>query len=290
MRLTRMLTVLATLCAVTVASTTTRATTATAAAGADRGAAVAAGLAPWSTTPGTAWWIDPTDGRPTVSVDDTVVPGTVARLAAAVRQAGGRVIREPGTLRRRIAGGDPVYGGVGGRCSIGFNARALPTYYFLTSAHCVGALAATVFADAAHMVVLGVVAASSPGFDFALVRYTNATIAKPSAVDLYTGALAPITAFGAATIGQAVRRSGPSGVRGGVVTAVNVTVNYADGAVHGLIRTNICSEPGDSGGPLFAGSVGIGITSGGSGSCGSGGISYFASASRAATTYGVGAY
>ncbi|MFB9449317.1 trypsin-like serine protease [Dactylosporangium vinaceum] len=56
----------------------------------------------------------------------------------------------------------------------------------------------------------------------------------------------------------------------------------------GLIRTSVCSEPGDSGGPLFAGTTGLGITSGGSGNCTSGGTTYFAPAARAATGYGVG--
>jgi S1-C subfamily serine protease len=278
-----MLTVLTALCAVASPAAAGLAAPTPAAAG-------AAGLTRWQSAPGTAWWTDPTDGRPTVGVDDTVRPDAVAHLATALRRAGGHLVREPGTRERRIAGGDAVYGAVGGRCSIGFNARALPTYYFLTSAHCVGTLASTVYADAAHTVALGVVSTSSPNYDFALVRYTDTRIAKPSAVDLYTGALQPITGFGSGYIGQPVRRSGPSGVRSGVITALNVTVNYADGAVYGLIRTNICSEPGDSGGPLFAGSIGIGITSGGSGSCGSGGISYFASAGRAATTYGVAAY
>ncbi|WP_264675834.1 trypsin-like serine protease [Dactylosporangium fulvum] len=49
-------------------------------------------------------------------------------------------------------------------------------------------------------------------------------------------------------------------------------------------------RPGDSGGPLFAGTVGIGITSGGSGSCTTGGTSYYAPAGRAAGAYGVSAY
>ena len=32
-------------------------------------------------------------------------------------------------------------------------------------------------------------------------------------------------------------------------------MNYAEGTVTGLIRTNVCAEGGDTGGPLFAGTV-----------------------------------
>jgi streptogrisin B len=47
-----------------------------------------------------------------------------------------------------------------------------------------------------------------------------------------------------------------------------VTVRYAGGyTVRGLIETNICGEPGDSGGPLYRGSKAYGITSGGAGDC-----------------------
>ncbi|HTF07299.1 MAG TPA: hypothetical protein VK659_03915 [Asanoa sp.] len=55
-------------------------------------------------------------------------------------------MRDSGALLRHIAGADPFYpaGGFGGRCLIGFNARAGSTYYFLTSRHCVGRVAAMI--------------------------------------------------------------------------------------------------------------------------------------------------
>jgi S1-C subfamily serine protease len=250
-------------------------------------AAAAPTLTRYRSLPGTAWWTEA--GATVVAADSTVDATTLAGLRGALRNRG-TLVRDGGTLRRHIAGADPFYQAGGfGRCLIGFNARAGSTYYFLTSRHCVGGVASTVYADAAATVVLGVVTTVTPTYDTALIRYTNTTIAKPSAVNTYPG-LAPIRTFGSPAIGQRVTRSGPSGVRTGTVTAVNVTVNYADGTVLGLIRTNICSQPGDSGGPLFAGTVGIGITSGGSGSCASGGVSYYASAVRAGSTYGVGPY
>jgi streptogrisin D len=240
---------------------------------------------------GTAWWTDPASGAVLVSADATVMGSDLARVAATADRAGARLIREPGTLARRIAGGDLFFAGVAGRCNIGFNVRQASTYYFLTSAHCVGAVGSTVYADAAHTVVLGVVTAVDAGHDYALVRYTNAVIAKPSAVNLYNGSLQRITSVAAGFVGQSVRRSGATtGVRSGTITGLNATVNYAEGTVTGLIRTNVCAEAGDSGGPLFSASTALGMTSGGSGNCASGGTTYFSSAQRAMSQYAVSVY
>ena len=52
-------------------------------------------------------------------------------------------------------------------------------------------------------------------------------------------------------------------------------MTYQEGTVNGLIDTNVCAEPGDSGGSLFDGSTALGLTSGGSGDCCSGGETFF---------------
>jgi streptogrisin D len=49
------------------------------------------------------------------------------------------------------------------------------------------------------------------------------------------------------------------------VLALNATIDYAQGAVSGLIETNICSEAGDSGSPLYDGGILLGLLPGGSG-------------------------
>jgi streptogrisin D len=56
---------------------------------------------------------------------------------------------------------------------------------------------------------------------------------------------------------------------------VNASVTYQEGTVDGLIDTNVCAEPGDSGGSLSDGSTALGLPSGGSGDCGSGGETFF---------------
>jgi hypothetical protein len=50
------------------------------------------------------------------------------------------------------------------------------------------------------------------------------------------------------------------------VLAVGVTVDYGNGdVVHGLIKTSVHTDHGDSGGSLFHGSTGLGMVSGGDG-------------------------
>jgi streptogrisin D len=98
----------------------------------------------------------------------------------------------------------------------------------------------------------------------------------PSAVDLYDGTTQEITEAGEAVVGQEVTRSGSTtGVFGGTVEALDVSVQYAEGTVDGTIQTNVCAEPGDSGGALFSGTTALGLTSGGSGDCTSGGQTFF---------------
>jgi streptogrisin D len=93
-------------------------------------------------------------------------------------------------------------------------------------------------------------------------------------------------------VNQSVQRSGSTTqVRSGRVTALNATVTYSgSGTVSGLIRTTVCAQPGDSGGPLFAGSTALGLTSGGSGNCSSGGVTYFQPVVEALNAYGVSVY
>ncbi|WP_143194262.1 S1 family peptidase [Micromonospora sp. CB01531] len=238
-------------------------------------------------TPGTAWVLDPATGRMTLTVDGTVTGAELAALRDAAARGGAVLRREPGRLRPLIAGGQAVYGG-GGRCSLGANVRSGSTNYLVTAGHCTS-LADTWYADSAHTTVLGYVTGSSfPGNDYGVVRYTG-TVDHPSAVYTYPGMLT-IYRAGNAYVGQRVCRSGATtGVRCGSVTALNATVNYAEGTVYGLIRTNICAEPGDSGGPLYDPSTGtiLGILSGGSGNCASGGTSYYQPIGEILTAYGL---
>lgn len=239
-------------------------------------------------TPGTAWGVDPATGRQTVTIDDTVTGTDLAALRTTAARAGAALRHEPGRLRILIAAGQAVYGSGGGRCSLGANVRSGSTYYFVTAGHCT-TTAATWYADAAHSTAIGSrVGSSFPTNDYGLVRYTG-RIAHPSAVYTHPGLLT-VHGAGNAYVGQAVCRSGATtGVRCGLVTALNQTVNYAQGSVSGLIRTNICAEPGDSGGPLYVAATGtiIGILSGGSGNCTTGGTTYYQPITEVLAAYGL---
>jgi streptogrisin D len=253
--------------------------------------AITATLSKDASIPGTAWQTNP-DGRIIVSYDDTVTGGKLSALTGVTKQFGDRVTLEKisGKLTKYIAGGDAIYGGQY-RCSLGFNVRSGSTYYFLTAGHC-GNIASSWYSNSSHTTLLGTTFGSSfPGNDYAIVKYSTSYTNHPGTVDLYNGTSQDITTAGNASVGQAVKRSGSTtGVHSGSVTGTNATVNYAEGTVTGLIRTNVCAEGGDSGGALFAGSTALGLTSGGSGNCSSGGTTYFQPVTEALSRYGVSVY
>jgi streptogrisin D len=235
-------------------------------------------------TPGTAFAIDPVSNQVVVTADSTVtgakldaVKATVAKLGSAAR-----LETVAGTLSTTISGGDAIYAG-GSRCSLGFNVRSGSTYYFLTAGHCTNI--ATTWTNGSA--TLGTRAGTSfPGNDYGIVRYTNTTITKSGAVGSQD-----ITSAGTPAVGATVyRRGSTTGIHSGRVTALNSTVNYSQGSVSGLIRTTVCAEPGDSGGSLYAGTTALGLTSGGSGNCSSGGVTYFQPVTEPLSVYGVSVF
>jgi len=241
---------------------------------------------------GTAWSVDAATNQVVVSLDSTVSGSKLDRMNSVLAGLGDavRVERIAGVLSMRISGGDAIYGSRY-RCSLGFNVRnSAGTYFFLTAGHC-GNLATTWYSNSSHTTVLGTRTGTSfPGNDYAIVKYTNTAISHPGTVNLYGGSQ-DITRAANAVVGESVKRSGSTThVHSGKVTGLNATVNYAEGTVTGLIKTNVCAEAGDSGGPLFDGSTALGLTSGGSGNCASGGVTYFQPVTEALSRYSVSVY
>jgi streptogrisin D len=237
-------------------------------------------------TPGTAFAVDPVSNQVVVSVDESVTGAKLAAVKATVAKLGdaARIETVSGKLSIRISGGDAIYSG-GGRCSLGFNVRnSAGTNYFLTAGHCTRGTSSWNNGSA----TLGTTAGSSfPGNDYGIVRYTNTSITKTGGV----GTNIDITNAGTPAVGATVyRRGSTTGTRSGRVTALNSTVNYAEGSVSGLIRTTVCAQPGDSGGPLYAGSTALGLTSGGSGNCSSGGTTFFQPVMEVLSRYSVNVY
>jgi streptogrisin D len=225
--------------------------------------------------PGTSWSIDPMNNQVHVTADSTVTGADLDRLKAAVAKLGdaARLEMRTDTLSPHIAGGDAIRTR-GSRCSAGFNVHRGNASFMLTAGHCTN-IGAT-WADGAGRLIGQRVASRFPGNDFGLIAFaSNSSVSRPSAVTV-NGRQQPINGAANAVVGLRVIRSGStSGVHDGVVTGLNATVNYREGRVFGMIQTNVCAEPGDSGGPLFSGDRAIGLTSGGNGNCTIGGTNFF---------------
>ncbi|GGZ06677.1 S1 family peptidase [Streptomyces poonensis] len=236
--------------------------------------------------PGTSWATDPRTNTVVVTADRTVSGEEWAELADVVEGLGARaeLKRTEGEFKPFVAGGDAIAGG-GGRCSVGFNVVKDGEPYFLTAGHCTEA--ATTWSDTGGRRIGTGAGSSFPGNDYGLVKYA-AGVDHPSEVNLYDGSAQAITGAGEATAGMRVTRSGSTTqVHSGTVTGLDATVNYGNGdVVSGLIQTDVCAEPGDSGGALFSGATAIGLTSGGSGDCASGGTTFFQPVTEALSAFG----
>jgi streptogrisin B len=233
---------------------------------------------------GIAWHVDNASGRVVITADSTVSHPGIAKIKQSAGDNAGaiRVERASGVFSPLLSAGAAIYGG-NYRCSLGFNVVSGSTYYFLTAGHC-GNVANTWYTNSGHTTLIGpTIGSSFPGNDYALVRYDNTSLSHP-------GGYSAANAF----VGESVKRTGStSGTHSGTVTALNVSVRYSGkggGTVSGMIQTNVCAEPGDSGGPLYDGAKALGITSGGSGDCKSGGTTFYQPVPEAATAYNVTVY
>lgn len=232
-----------------------------------------------ATIPGTSWAIDPRTNKILVTADSTVTGAKWDRLESTVDSLGSgmaTIKKSAGTFKTFASGGDAVFGG-GARCSLGFNVTAGDgSPAFLTAGHC--GVAEDQWSDAqGGQPIATVDQAVFPGEgDFALVTYDDPATEAPSEVNLGDQTV-PISRAADATVGQQVFRMGSTtGLADGQVLGLNATVNYPEGTVTGLIQTDVCAEPGDSGGSLFTqDGLAIGLTSGGSGDCTAGGETFF---------------
>jgi len=230
---------------------------------------------------GISWYTDAAGGHVVITADSSVSSAEIATLkrAAGAHFGAVRINRIGGVITPLLSAGDAIYGGQY-RCSLGFNVVSGSTYYFLTAGHC-GSLVRTWYTNSSHTTLIGpTVSYSFPGNDYALVRYDNTALSHPGGFTVAD-----------AVVGESVTRKGSTtGTHSGRVTALNVTVRYSGhpgGTVSGLIQTTVCAEGGDSGGPLYDGSKALGLTSGGSGDCTSGGTTFFQPVREAVNAYGV---
>ncbi|MDF3145020.1 MULTISPECIES: S1 family peptidase [unclassified Streptomyces] len=239
---------------------------------------------------GTAWVMDYRSNEVVVRGDSTVSAADWSRMTKLADGMGGfvRMERTEGTFTTRLNGALPLLS-TAGRCSAGFNVTDGQRDFILTAGHC-GPDGSVWFADNRGTQQIGrTVKQNFPGADFSLVEYASGDAgAGAEVVSIGDGKGVRITGLADPAVGQRVFRSGStSGLRDGEVTAVNATVNYPEGTVTGLIETNVCAEPGDSGGPMFSEGIALGVTSGGSGDCNAGGTTFFQPVTKALDSLGM---
>lgn len=204
----------------------------------------------------------------------------VSQAEAFVKQAGvpaGAVTIEKSSATPRplqVVGGNAYYIG-GARCSVGFSVNG----GFVTAGHCGSA------GDSTSQPSGTFAGSSFPGNDYAYVQTGDTLV---GGVNDYAGGVVAVSGSSEAPVGSSICRSGSTtGWHCGTIGARNATVNYAEGSVFGLIRTDVCAEPGDSGGSAISGSQAQGVTSGGSGNCSSGGETYFQPVNEILDAYGL---
>lgn len=193
-----------------------------------------------------------------------------------------RTVETMPTTFATVLGGDAYYINSAARCSIGFSV----TTGFVSAGHCGTAGSSATTSSGAS---LGTFSSSVfPGSaDMSYIRTVSGTTLS-GYIDGYGSGNLPVSGSTASATGASICRSGSTtGVHCGTVRALGATVNYSEGRVTGLTQTNVCAEPGDSGGSFYTGAQAQGVTSGGSGDCSSGGTTYFQPVNEILSTYGL---
>jgi streptogrisin C len=232
----------------------------------------------------TGWYVDVVTNR--VVIESTAASSKSALAFAAASGVPADAVRvervsaRPTTLFD-LRGGDAYFINNRGRCSIGFPVAG----GFVTAGHCGGRGTST---QGANRVQQGTVQGSSfPGNDYGFVG-VNANWVPRGVVNNYRGGTFAVRGSQEAANGASICRSGSTtGVFCGRIQAKNQTVRYPQGTVTGLTRTNVCAEPGDSGGSWISGTQAQGVTSGGSGNCSSGGTTFYQPVNEILSRFGL---
>ncbi|MGH3759014.1 S1 family peptidase [Actinophytocola sp.] len=229
--------------------------------------------------PGTAWSVNPETNQIEVLADSTIDADEWDAIQSTVDSMGEGVAtleRAPGEFQLFAAGGDPIFA-EGARCSLGFNVtNADGSPGFLTAGHC--GVAFDQWSDTEGGEAIATIQdAVFPGDgDFAIASYDDPNADAPSTVNIGGQEVEITSALEAEEGLQVFRMGSTTGLHDGQVTGLDATVTYPEGTVTGLIETDVCAEPGDSGGALFTEDGGaVGLTSGGSGDCTFGGVTFF---------------
>ncbi|MGH8880775.1 MAG: carbohydrate-binding protein, partial [Stackebrandtia sp.] len=217
-------------------------------------------------------WYSDVEGHTEVVVADSRSKG--AKFADAAGLSSGDVTVKVSKQQPRpfadIVGGDAYYINNSGRCSVGFSATH-PTYGdgYITNGHC-GRVGASITSGTGQGGSFRY--SQFPSTDYAWVEAGAGWTVSPNV----RSSSSQVTDGTEAAVGASVCRSGSTtGWHCGSITAKNQSVTYPEGTLYGMTQTTVCAEPGDSGGSYISGGSAQGTTSGGSGNCTSGGVTFF---------------
>ena len=233
-----------------------------------------------------AWYVDVRSNRVVVQAGKTSAAdaflaraGVSADLVTVTRST-----EQPRTFAD-LRGGDAYYMNGSGRCSIGFPVKRGTQGGFVSAGHCgTPGVSTSGYNQQAQGSFQG---STFPGRDYSWVA-TNTNWTPRPLVNGYGNGDVTVTGSTEAIEGSSVCRSGSTtGWHCGTVQQRNSSVTYQEGTVSGVTRTNVCAEPGDSGGSFISGSQAQGVTSGGTGNCSQGGVTYFQPLNPALQAYGL---
>jgi streptogrisin C len=233
-----------------------------------------------------SWYVDTKANKVVVDVVSSHrADNDVRSFLARARQAGPVTVKDtaeaPRTFAAGTVGGDPYYTG-NVRCSIGFSVNG----GFVSAGHCDQHTGAVYGWD--HSYVGNFQGSSFPDNDYSWVSVGSGWWTVPVVLGWGTVSDQLVRGSAEAPVGASICRSGStSHWHCGTVLAKNETVNYSEGAVHQMTKTNVCAEPGDSGGSFISGDQAQGVTSGGWGNCTSGGETWFQPVNEILSRYGL---
>ncbi len=231
------------------------------------------------------WAVDDRTNSVVVAVNSKKLDATAKSFLASVRSMhpSVRVVEQNDSPRTYadVVGGWPYWINYAGRCSVGFAVYG----GFVSAGHC-GTPGST--ATDGNGALLGTFAGSQfPGNDFSFISSAGG-VNLWGYVEGYNGYWYYVYGSAQVPAGSGICRSGSTtGMWCGTLLDRGWTVNYPQGIVYNLTRTNVCAEPGDSGGSWLSANQAQGVTSGGSGNCSSGGTTFYQELNPILATYGL---
>ncbi|MFF7195488.1 S1 family peptidase [Streptomyces sp. NPDC008079] len=235
-----------------------------------------------------SWRVDVTTNRVVADVQAGAENrADVAAFLAPARAAGLLTVKAdnspaPRTFSAGTVGGDPYYINGNTRCSIGFSVVG----GFVSAGHCGTPGSSVAGWDGSAMGTF--VGSTFPGNDYSYISIGNGWWTVPVVLGWGTVSDVLVRGSNVAPVGSSICRSGSTTHwHCGTVLSQGDTVNYAQGAVYSLTGTNVCAEPGDSGGSFITGDQAQGVTSGGWGNCASGGQTWFQPVNPILSRYGL---